>query len=203
MTPSDSCVPADPGHHGAADATMTGLAPVVEPGSATIGVAIPIPEPCGSLVQRAREGYGDPQARAIPTHITLMPPTVVPPALLDGIDLHLRAAAARVAAFRVSLHGSATFRPVSPVVFLAVREGISGCEDLERHVRTGPLLRRRNFPYHPHVTLVHEVPDAALDRAFHDFADYRFDFTAVKFTLYQQDERRVWHPVRDYPLTAG
>lgn len=193
-------MPTDPGHHGASDATMTGLAPVIEPGSATIGVAIPVPDPCASLVQRAREGYGDPQARAIPTHITLMPPTIVPPALLDGIDFHLREAASGVRPFRVSLHGSATFRPVSPVVFLAVREGISGCEELERFVRRGPLLRQRSFPYHPHVTLVHEVSNDALDRAFADFADYRFDFIADVFTLYQQDERRAWHPVRDYAL---
>jgi 2'-5' RNA ligase len=189
--------------HHSADATLTGLAPVIEPGSVTIGVAIAIPEPCGSTVKLAREGYGDAQARSIPTHITLLPPAMVSPTMLDGIDEHLRHAAARAKPFRISLHGSATFRPVSPVVFLSLNEGIAGCEALERVVRSGPLLRRRNFPYHPHVTLVHDVPEQALDDAFRDFAEYRFAFEAAAFTLYQQDASQVWQPVRDYALGLG
>ena len=186
--------------HSAADATLTALAPVIEPGSVTIGVAIPIPEPTASAVRDAREAYGDPQARAIPTHVTLLAPAMVSPMMLEGIDAHLRAAAGHAKPFRVSLHGTGTFRPVSPVVFLTVNEGISSCESLERIIRSGPLLRRRNFPYHPHVTLVHEVPDAVMDRAFDDFSEYRLSFIADHFTLYQQDEARVWQPVRDYPL---
>ena len=43
----------------------------------TIGVAIPIPEPYGTELQGVREAYGDPLARTIPTHITLMPPSEV------------------------------------------------------------------------------------------------------------------------------
>lgn len=182
------------------DSTLTGLAPVVEPGSVTIGIAIAIPEPCGSEIKRAREGYGDPQARAIPTHITLLAPTMVSPSMLEGIHLHLADIARRSGPFRVSLEGSGTFRPVSPVVFLVVSEGVSGCELLERAIRTGPLLRKRNFPYHPHVTLVHEVAEDVLDRAFDDFRDYRFEFEVENFTLYQQDDLRVWQPVRDYAL---
>ena len=42
---------------------------------ATIGVAIAIPEPFGSELQRHRASFGDPQASAIPTHVTLVPPT--------------------------------------------------------------------------------------------------------------------------------
>ncbi len=190
----------DPDLHGASDATLTAMAPVHEPGSVTIGVALAIPDPAGAHIKQAREGYDDPQARAIPTHITLLPPAMVSPTMLDGIDLHLRAAASRVRPFTVSLRGTGTFRPVSPVVFLAVSEGIAGCETLERTIRSGPLLRRRNFPYHPHVTLVHAVPDAVLDRAYREFADYRFSFEATAFTLYQQDEQRVWQAVRTYPL---
>ena len=186
--------------HGASDATLTAMVPVVEPGSVTIGIAITIPEPCGSDVRKAREELGDPQGRAIPTHVTLLAPAMVAPTMLEGIDAHLRAAAAKAKPFRVSLHGTGTFRPVSPVVFLVVNEGISGCESLERSIRTGPLLRRRNFPYHPHVTLVHEVGEEIMDKAFTEWADFRFSFTADRFTLYVQDAERVWQPQRDYLL---
>ena len=186
--------------HAAADATLTAMAPVVDPASVTIGVAIALPEPCASAVRDARERFGDPQARAIPTHVTLLAPTMVPPTMLKGIDAHLRDAAAHVQPFRLSVNGTGTFRPVSPVVFLSVNEGISGCEALERVIRYGPLLRKRNFPYHPHITLVHEVPEAVMDEAFQAFADYRFSYVAEHFTLYMQDAERVWQPVRDYRL---
>lgn len=182
------------------DATLTALPPVVEPGSVTIGIAIAVPDPCGSDVKLARERYGDPQARAIPTHITLLPPAMVAPTMLDAIDQHLCSAASRIEPFHVALHGSATFRPVSAVVFLTLSQGIAGCEALERIVRTGPLLRRRNFPYHPHVTLLHDLAEPLLDAALQDFADYTFAFTAASFTLYEQDHDRVWQPVREYPL---
>ncbi|WP_434582252.1 2'-5' RNA ligase family protein [Carbonactinospora thermoautotrophica] len=45
----------------------------------TIGVAVAIPEPYGTCLQSYRESFGDPLARAIPTHVTLLPPTAVSP----------------------------------------------------------------------------------------------------------------------------
>ena len=42
--------------------------------SRTIGVAVPVPEPFGSLLRDARASFGDPMAATVPTHITLMPP---------------------------------------------------------------------------------------------------------------------------------
>ena len=61
--------------------TLTGAA--VIPGS--IGVAIAIPEPYGSQLQSMRASFGDSLAEAIPTHVTLLPPTIVDPHALDGI----------------------------------------------------------------------------------------------------------------------
>lgn len=186
--------------HGAADATLTALDPVIDPGAVTIGVAIEVPEPWGSAIKSAREAYGDPQGRAIPTHITLLAPAMVSPDALAGIEAHLQEAAAEVAPFRVTLRGTATFRPVSPVVFISVVEGISGCEALERRVRRGPLNRKRNFPYHPHVTLVHEVPEAVMERAFAEHCQFTATFEASAFTLYLQDAAGVWQPRRAFPL---
>jgi len=52
----------------------------------TIGVAIPIPEPHAQELQRVREGYGDPLARSIPTHVTLLAPVEVQADDLDRIE---------------------------------------------------------------------------------------------------------------------
>jgi 2'-5' RNA ligase len=108
----------------------------------TIGVAVPVPEPYGSELQDWRRSFGDPLADAIPSHITLVPPTELKDGSIghyEEILTHLRKVASSFPAFRVHLRGTATFMPVSPVVFVALAEGISGCERLSFAIRTGPL----------------------------------------------------------------
>ena len=56
----------------------------------TIGVAIAIPEPHGGDLQRYRESYGDPLAAAIPTHVTLLPPTPLHASDFSEVEEHLR-----------------------------------------------------------------------------------------------------------------
>lgn len=168
----------------------------------TIGVAIPIPEPWGSQLQRFREEIGDPMAAHIPPHITLVPPVDLASAVADDVLSHLQTAAEGVAPFDVHLRGTATFRPLSPVVFLALAEGISGCEQLERRVRSGVLGVDLNYPYHPHVTVAHEVGEELLDRAFEELADFDARFTVDSFTIYVHDEAEGWVPGRTFPLQA-
>ena len=104
--------------------------------SSLIGVAIAVPDPWGADIERRRAELGDPQAGAIPAHITLLPPTRVGADRLDDVEQHLARATAGAAPFVVRLRGTGTFRPVSPVVFVALSAGISGCESLESQVRT-------------------------------------------------------------------
>lgn len=186
-----------------ADATLTAIPRVVAAradGTTTIGIAIAVPEPWGTQVQVARERLGDPQAGAIPTHITLLAPAVIPMHRLPAVDAHLQQVAAGVSAFRVELRGSGTFRPMSPVVFVPLVEGVAGCERLEKLVRRGPLLRRRRFAYHPHVTLAHKLAEEQLDQAMAEFADFQAVFVADRFSLFQQDDSGCWQGIRDYRL---
>jgi 2'-5' RNA ligase len=97
------------------------------------------------------------------------------------------------------LRGTGTFRPVSPVVFLAVAEGIPGCEDLEHRVRCGPWAVELRFPYHPHVTVAFELDEDALDRAFVDLAGFEAVFTVDTICLYELIEDG-WQPRATYPL---
>src|SRR5262249_30815892 len=148
----------------------------------TIGVAIPIPEPHGRELQSWREQFGDPAARTIPPHVTLLPPTEVALADLPTIEGHLLRVAADFEAVGIHLRGTGTFRPLSQVVFVTLAEGIAGCEMLEARVRSGPLAHRvLDFAYHPHVTVAHDVPDPALDRAFDKLADYDARFEVWGF----------------------
>lgn len=163
-----------------------------------IGVAIAIPEPWGGELQRWRKEFGDSLAAAIPTHVTLLPPTPVDDATLDRMEDHLRAVAAAERPFAIRLRGTGTFRPVSPVVFVQLAEGIADCERVEALVRSGPLRRELTFYYHPHVTVAHDLEDEALDRAFADLASYEARFSVWGFSLYEHGPDGVWRPQRDY-----
>ena len=142
----------------------------------TIGVALAIPEPWATELQDYRTSVGDAMAATIPTHITLVPPTEVTDEELEEIEGHLALAASEVPAFEVHLRGTGTFRPVSPVVFVTVVEGISQCEQLAAAVRRGPLAVDLAFPYHPHVTIAHHVAEEQLDQAFDELADFECEF---------------------------
>lgn len=169
----------------------------------TIGVSLAIPEPWGEQLQDWRASFGDPLARAIPTHVTLLPPTEVDPGALDAVEDHLRRVAARERPFPMILRGTGTFRPTSPVVFIQVARGIPDCERLEQAVRSGPLLRELHFPYHPHVTVAHHLPDTVLDRAFDKLAGYEAAFRVDAFSLYEHGDDQVWRPRRAFPFGGG
>jgi 2'-5' RNA ligase len=167
------------------------------PGS--IGVAIAIPEPYGSQLQRQRSSFGDPLAGAIPTHVTLLPPTELGPYGFEVVTEHLEKVAVRHHPFEMRLRGSATFRPVSPVVFVQLSTGIGECETLERDVRDGPLAGRElDFPYHPHVTVAHHLPEDVLDRAQEQLDDYECRFVVDGFQLYLHGADGVWRVARDF-----
>jgi 2'-5' RNA ligase len=169
----------------------------------TIGVAIAVPQPWGEELQAYRGALGDDTADGIPTHITLMPPIEVDVDHLPSIEQHLAQAAASRDAFRIRLRGTGTFRPVSPVVFVMLSEGISACEQLAFSIRRGPLAVDLQFPYHPHVTVAHHLCDEALDRAYEELARFECDFDVDRFSLYVHDQDAGWVPTRDFPLTAS
>jgi 2'-5' RNA ligase len=168
-----------------------------------IGVAIPIPEPYGTALQRTRASYGDPLATAIPTHITLMPPTEVAADEMDAIEAHLLGVAHSEKPFRIRLRGSGTFRPVSPVVYVALVQGIGGCERVQAKVASGPLARSLPFPYHPHITIAHHLADDVMDRAYKDLSNYRAEFEAWGFSLYEHGLDGVWRPQCDFLFGDG
>lgn len=166
----------------------------------TIGVAIAIPEPWATELEEYRFRIGDPTASGVPTHITLIPPIDVDDSIVTDIEDHLDRAARQHEAFRVHLRGTGTFRPVSPVVFIGLVEGIAQTELLADSVRGGPLDLELDFPYHPHVTVAHHLGDEELDRAFDDLAGFECSFDVVDFHLYVHEGEQGWQSSRSFPL---
>jgi 2'-5' RNA ligase len=168
----------------------------------TVGVALAIREPHAAVLAGWRRRIGDPEAGKIPPHVTLLPPTEIEADQLELVEKHLAEAAAGVLPFTMRLSGTGSFRPVSQVVFVQVSTGIAQCELLERAVRRDPIVREVEFPYHPHVTVGHDLADQYLDQAYEGLRDFVAQFRVEAFTLYTQDEDGTWRPHREYPLTG-
>ncbi|WP_404816939.1 2'-5' RNA ligase family protein [Streptomyces thermolineatus] len=172
-------------------------------GTCTIGVSIAVPEPHGSMLQERRADFGDPQAYAIATHVTLLPPTEVDSADLPSFEEHLARVAAAGSPFLMRLEGTDTFRPLSPVVYVRLVSGAEECTALQAEVRSGPLRRELQFPYHPHVTVAHGIPEDRMDLAQKELADFTASWTVGGFALYEQGADGVWRLEREYPFAAA
>jgi 2'-5' RNA ligase len=179
------------------------IRPVTPDDVLTIGVAIEVPDPHGIELQRWRADFGDPLADAIPAHVTLLPPTVVPPTTTADVVAHLAEVAAVTRPFVVRLRGTGSFRPVSPVVFVRVYAGAAGCDALQQRVRTGPLDRELSFPYHPHVTVAHHLSEHDLDRAQATLRGYAADFTVSSIGLYEHGADSVWRLAHRFPFLGA
>ena len=169
------------------------------PGSVTVGVVIDLPEPHASVIRGWRERSGDHQGAFIPPHVTLLPPTSVRRDVLGDAVTHLSAVATEVEPFSMQLGGTETFRPASQVVYVQVVNGMVECKQLESLIRQGPLQRPREFPFHPHVTVAHDVDQAALDAAYDGLGEFVARFRVNEFALFTR-EHGVWNEQQKFAL---
>lgn len=167
-----------------------------------LGVSVIVPEPHARVLSGVRAEIGDPLAATVPPHVTLLPPTEVPDDVREDFVRHLDDVAQGTSRFRMLLRSTGTFRPVSPVVFVMVSQGIAECEQLEQAVRGGPVQRELEFNYHPHVTVGHHVDDDALDRAFDRLARFSAEFTVSGFELREQNPDGSWSFVRSFRFSG-
>lgn len=173
------------------------------PETTVLGIIVPVPEPWAQLLVDWRAKVGDPQAGLVPPHVTLLPPTEVAVADRVAITAHLAEVARAHPPFDMHLAGTGTFAPVSDVVFIAVARGIGNCELIANDVRSGPLARTLAYPYHPHVTVAHDVAGDMLDLAYTGLADLSAEFRVDSFTEFEQTPDGSWAMAREYPLTGS
>jgi len=169
----------------------------------TVGVAIAVPEPHGSLLRQMRGVFGDPLARTVPSHVTLLPPHEVDADELDEICARLDKTAGAVPAFRMRLRGTGTFRPVSPVVFVTVHSGFVATEVLAGRLRLAlDAPPAAEFAFHPHVTVAQHLDDEALDHADRMLRDFECEFEVDEFALFLHDDDVGWQPQRHFGLAT-
>lgn len=156
----------------------------------SVGVILGFPPDIAEELQRWRASFGDPLATVVPAHITLV--TTTPTDDWEATCEHVRAVARRQRPFTITIAGTGTFRPVSPVVFINVEEGFGQCVELHRELQQGPLERDLPFAYHPHVTIAHDVAPESLDEAEAVLRDYRATFPVVSMGLYEHGADGIW-----------
>jgi 2'-5' RNA ligase len=156
----------------------------------SVGVILGFPPEVAEELQRWRASFGDPLADVVPAHITLV--TTTPTQDWEATREHVREVARRQSPFMVTIAGTGTFRPVSPVVFINVEDGFTECVDLHEKLQQGPLHRDLPFAYHPHVTIAHDVAPESLDEAETVLESYRATFPVVSMGLYEHDADGIW-----------
>ncbi|UTT70694.1 2'-5' RNA ligase family protein [Arthrobacter sp. DNA4] len=156
----------------------------------SVGVILGFPAEIADELQRWRASFGDPLAGVVPAHITLV--TTTPTQDWEATLRHVREVARWQSPFMVTIAGTGTFRPVSPVVFINVEDGFEECVDLHRKLQQGPLHRELPFAYHPHVTIAHDVAPESLDEAETVLKNYRATFPVVSMGLYEHDADGIW-----------
>lgn len=168
-----------------------------------VGVIILVPEPLATRVRQVRTAAGDQGAAVIPTHVTLVPPTQVAAAELHPIMEHVREVTSRSSAFELILRGTGTFAPITDVAYLQVHQGALQCGRLQEALRTAPLVRELDYPYHPHVTLAQNVGEHARERARKTIGEVDATIDVASISLYAQRPGQPWAPLQVFTLSGG
>lgn len=163
-------------------------------------MVIEIPPPYRDELWSWRRHSGDPDADSIPPHVTLLAPIRTEPAGLASVERRVAEVSRGQAPFEMALSGTGTFQPITPVVFVQVSLGIGTCQLVERALRAGEPGWESPFPYHPHVTVAHDVPADRLDAVYEGLAGFRASFPVTEFAMFEQVEGGVWAKRGEYPL---
>ncbi|MFC9771620.1 MULTISPECIES: 2'-5' RNA ligase family protein [unclassified Pseudarthrobacter] len=158
--------------------------------SSSVGVILGFPPDIAAELQQWRASFGDPLAGVVPAHITLV--TTTPTHDWEATLAHVRDVARRQSPFMVTIAGTGSFRPVSPVVFIKVEDGFDECVELHEKLQQGPLQRDLPFAFHPHVTIAHDVSPESLDEAETVLKSYKATFPVVSMGLYEHDADGIW-----------
>jgi 2'-5' RNA ligase len=161
-------------------------------------VAIEIQSPAREVLEEARSRF-EPGFGEMPPHVTILAPIDVDADAMPAVVRHLSEVASATPPFRLELTGAETFRPVTSVVFVGIGAGADSCIELESRVRSGDMAVELRFPYHPHVTIAHDVADDVLDSALEQLSAFESAQVADRMALYECIDGR-WTPVQEFPF---
>lgn len=148
----------------------------------SLGVIISLPPELAAELSARRAFYGGPEAAVVPPHITLVSGRASES--WEDAAAHVRQVAAAGEPFTLSLGGTGTFEPVSPVVYLNVAAGTQECTALHEGLVAGPLVHLLLFDFHPHLTIAHDLDELSMSRAKTDMAEFSAEFLVTSVGLF-------------------
>jgi 2'-5' RNA ligase len=152
------------------------------PHADSLGVIISLPAELAAEIGARRARYAGPGAAVVPPHITLVSGRATDS--WDDAACYVREVAAAGEPFTLSLRGTGTFEPLSPVVYLNVESGAENCAKLHDALLEGPVEHLLDFDFHPHLTVAHDLDADAMEQAKDEMADFTADFEVTSIGLF-------------------
>jgi 2'-5' RNA ligase len=171
-----------------------------------LGVVLLVPQPLATQIDGLRRALGDGALGRIPAHLTLVPPVNVPERDLPDAFAVVRRTSAATPALQLRLGPVTTFQPVNPVAYLAVSGETAPMDALTRlreGCLSGPLERRQDHDFVPHVTVADEQSAARLDAAVTALSDFAVDVTFDRVHVLAEQPGRIWVPIAEMTLDDG
>ncbi|WP_113717056.1 2'-5' RNA ligase family protein [Arthrobacter dokdonensis] len=177
---------------------QSGSTPAPHPDS--LGVIITMPPALAAELHAWRESYAGPGNGVVPAHITL----VSGRARRSWAEAaaHVRSVARHGSPFAISLRGTGTFAPVSPVVFLKLEQGVGECQELHEELLAGPVEHLLDFEFRPHLTVAHDLDPDTMARAEAELAGFQAELEVTSIGLYDYSESG-WALYEELALGGG
>ena len=160
--------------------------------------------PVGQFVEALqRELHPNPHDFA--AHVTLLPPRCLQGSEADALD-DLRQACLGLEPFEIMLGGVETFIPVTPTLYIRVREGAQRMIEIHNQLNRAALEALEQWPYMPHLTIAkmetqEQAQKAALEarERWGKFAGSR-RVSFSEFAFVREEEPNCWVDVAGLPL---
>ncbi|MEV8143449.1 2'-5' RNA ligase family protein [Specibacter sp. NPDC078709] len=149
-------------------------------------MVISLPPSLAEVLGEKRAMYAGPGTAVVAPHITLVSGRAWES--WTAAEEHVRKVAAEFVPFKLSLRGTGTFEPVSPVVFLNVDDGAADCAALHAKLLEGPLEHLLEFSFHPHLTIAHALDADTMARAKAEMVDFEAEFEVTSIGLFDYIE---------------
>ncbi|NVM93654.1 2'-5' RNA ligase family protein [Arthrobacter wenxiniae] len=177
---------------------QSGETPAPHPDS--LGVIISMPPALAAELHAWRESYAGPGSSSVPAHITLVSGRARR-SWTEAAE-HVRSVARNGSPFTISLRGTGTFAPVSPVVFLNLEQGAGKCRELHNELLAGPVEHLLDFEFQPHLTVAHDLDPEVMARAEAEMAGFAAELEVTSIGLYDY-ARGGWSLHEELVLGGG
>lgn len=162
-----------------------------------------IRQPAGEFVEDLRREL-HPVTAHMAAHLTILPPRPLCGTEAEALDF-LEEACSRVVPFEVELGDVGTFLPVTPTVFIEVKQSETRMRDLHDQLSANCLRAAEEWPYVPHLTIVKTEKDEQAREARRIASERWVDFKGsrtiqVDELMFVRERDGAWQDVAPLPL---